>query len=39
MDDGIDLLINELKQIGLKENTLIIFASDNGSALVGSTFD
>jgi arylsulfatase A-like enzyme len=31
LDDGVGLLLAQLKKLGLEENTLIIFTSDNGS--------
>lgn len=33
MDAAIGRLLNELEQLNLRENTLIIFASDNGAAI------
>lgn len=30
MDDGIGLVLNQLEKLGLKENTIIYFLSDNG---------
>ncbi|MFO7852741.1 MAG: arylsulfatase [Bacteroidota bacterium] len=40
MDDGIGRLVNELEQLGIRENTLIIFASDNGpDPLTGERFN
>lgn len=32
LDDGIEAIMNKLDELGLRENTLIIFASDNESA-------
>ncbi len=34
MDAGIGRLVKELDRLGLRENTLIIFASDNGAAVM-----
>lgn len=31
MDDGIGLLLKKLKDLGLEENTLVVFTSDNGA--------
>tara|TARA_Y100001980_G_scaffold46342_1_gene30245 strand:- start:31820 stop:33226 length:1407 start_codon:yes stop_codon:yes gene_type:complete len=40
MDRGIGKLINTLEDLGLRENTIIIFASDNGpDPLVGTRFN
>lgn len=40
MDKGIGKLINTLDDLGLRENTIIIFASDNGpDPLVGKRFN
>ncbi|MFC4874572.1 sulfatase family protein [Negadavirga shengliensis] len=36
LDHYIGLLLDELEKLGLKENTLILFASDNGSQFVGT---
>jgi arylsulfatase A-like enzyme len=30
LDDGVGLLLNKIKDLGLEENTLVIFTSDNG---------
>ena len=30
LDDGVGLLMKKLKELGLKENTLVVFTSDNG---------
>lgn len=37
LDYFIGLLLKELERLGLKENTLIIFASDNGSQFVATS--
>jgi len=40
MDEGIGLLMDELDGLGLRENTLVIFASDNGpDPLAGERFN
>lgn len=40
MDDGIGRLMAELEKLGIRENTLIIFASDNGpDPLTGERFN
>ncbi|MBA9078650.1 sulfatase [Rufibacter quisquiliarum] len=31
MDDGVGLLLKKMKDLGLEENTLVIFTSDNGA--------
>ncbi|MEM6798423.1 MAG: sulfatase-like hydrolase/transferase, partial [Planctomycetota bacterium] len=31
MDDGVGLLLDKLKDLGLEENTLVVFTSDNGA--------
>ncbi|MCK4747389.1 MAG: sulfatase-like hydrolase/transferase, partial [Bacteroidales bacterium] len=38
MDQGIGKILDKLKQIGLDENTLIIFLSDNGACAQGGPF-
>jgi len=38
MDDGVGLVINELKRLGLEENTIVIFTSDNGGVAAGDAF-
>jgi len=30
MDDGVGIVLDKLKELGLEENTLVLFASDNG---------
>lgn len=30
LDDGVGMLLNRLKELGLEQNTLVIFTSDNG---------
>jgi len=40
MDEGIGLLMDELESLGLRENTIVIFASDNGpDPLAGERFN
>jgi len=40
MDDGIGRLMEEMEELGIRENTLIIFASDNGpDPLTGERFN
>ncbi len=31
LDDGIGVLLNKLKELGLEDNTLVVFTSDNGA--------
>ncbi|MAW93858.1 MULTISPECIES: sulfatase [unclassified Leeuwenhoekiella] len=38
MDDAVGLVIKQLKQSGLYENTIIIFTSDNGGVASGDAF-
>jgi len=37
MDEGIGEVINTLKTLGIEENTLVFFCSDNGPARLGSS--
>ena len=39
MDWGIGVLMDKLKELGLEENTLIIFSSDNGPVLYDGYYD
>jgi arylsulfatase A len=39
MDWGIGVLMDKLRQLGLEENTLIIFSSDNGPVLYDGYYD
>jgi arylsulfatase A-like enzyme len=36
MDDGVGEIVKKLDQLGIRENTLIVFCADNGHAEVGS---
>ena len=36
MDEGIGNIVSELEKLGIRNNTLIIFTSDNGPAKIGS---
>ena len=36
MDQGIGLILDELRQAGFEENTLVIFSSDNGIPFPGA---
>jgi arylsulfatase A-like enzyme len=38
MDDAVGLLLTELDRLGLDENTIIIFTSDNGGVAAGDAF-
>ena len=38
MDDAVGLVLNSLKDLGLKENTIVIFTSDNGGVAAGDAF-
>ena len=38
MDDAIGLVLNELERLGLDDNTLVIFTSDNGGVTSGDSF-
>ncbi|WP_299064564.1 sulfatase [uncultured Polaribacter sp.] len=38
MDDAIGLVLNRLKELGLDENTIIVFTSDNGGVASGDAF-
>lgn len=37
LDENVGLLVNELKQLGLYQNTLIMFSSDNGAGIGGGS--
>jgi arylsulfatase A-like enzyme len=37
MDESIGLVISEIKKLGIEDNTIIIFASDNGGARAANT--
>lgn len=38
MDDAVGLVLNKLKELGLMENTIIIFTSDNGGVVSGDNY-
>lgn len=38
MDDAVGLVINTLKELGLDENTIVIFTTDNGGVSAGDAF-
>ena len=38
MDDAIGIVMDELKRLGLDENTLVIFTSDNGGVTSGDAY-
>lgn len=38
MDDAIGIVLDELKKLGLDENTLVIFTSDNGGVTSGDAY-
>lgn len=38
MDDAVGLVLNSLEELGVDENTLIIFTSDNGGVIAGDSF-
>ncbi|VAX36328.1 Arylsulfatase [hydrothermal vent metagenome] len=38
MDDGVGIVLNKLKELGLEENTVVIFTSDNGGVSSGDAF-
>lgn len=38
MDDAIGMVMNSLKELGLVENTIVIFTSDNGGVAAGDAF-
>ncbi|XP_026690057.2 N-acetylgalactosamine-6-sulfatase [Ciona intestinalis] len=39
LDYGVGAIIQKLKQLGLDKNTLVLFSSDNGAAMIGSAFE
>uniref|UniRef100_H2YV45 Sulfatase N-terminal domain-containing protein n=1 Tax=Ciona savignyi TaxID=51511 RepID=H2YV45_CIOSA len=39
LDYGVGKIINLLKSLGLDQNTLVFFSSDNGAAMIGSAFE
>ncbi len=38
MDDAIGIVLNALEELGLEENTVVIFTSDNGGVVSGDAF-
>lgn len=38
MDDAVGLVLNELEKLGLADNTIVIFTSDNGGVAAGDAF-
>jgi arylsulfatase A-like enzyme len=38
MDDAVGIVLHELDQLGLSENTIVIFTSDNGGVAAGDAF-
>ena len=38
MDDAVGLVLNELEELGLANNTIVIFTSDNGGVASGDAF-
>jgi arylsulfatase A-like enzyme len=38
MDDAVGLVLNELNELGLSENTIVVFTSDNGGVASGDSF-
>ncbi len=38
MDDAVGLVLNKLKELGLDENTIVVFTSDNGGVSSGDAF-
>lgn len=38
MDDAIGLVLTKLEELGLQENTIVIFTSDNGGVAAGDAF-
>jgi arylsulfatase A-like enzyme len=38
MDDAVGLVLNKLEELGLDENTIIVFTSDNGGVASGDAF-
>ncbi|MGQ8338217.1 sulfatase [Sunxiuqinia sp. A32] len=38
MDDAVGIVLNALNELGLAENTIIIFTSDNGGVAAGDSF-
>ncbi|WP_027136586.1 sulfatase [Gaetbulibacter saemankumensis] len=38
MDDAVGLVLNRLKELGLDDNTIVVFTSDNGGVASGDAF-
>jgi arylsulfatase A-like enzyme len=38
MDDAVGIVLNTLRELGLEENTIVIFTSDNGGVSAGDAF-
>ncbi|MCM5664058.1 sulfatase [Galbibacter mesophilus] len=38
MDDAVGLVLNKLKELGLEDNTIVVFTSDNGGVASGDAF-
>lgn len=38
MDDAVGLVLDALKELGLEENTVVIFTSDNGGVVAGDAY-
>jgi len=38
MDDAVGLVLSELKELGLDDNTIVVFTSDNGGVASGDAF-
>ncbi len=38
MDDAVGIVLNKLKELGIEENTIVVFTSDNGGVSSGDNF-